>query len=500
MRKFVLISVIALFVTSEFFLSCSNGSDSSAVVTVTPTYNTVSFNSDGGTFVNAQTVENGKSLKRPNNPTKENFFFMGWYSEGVLFDFSAPITKDLTLTAKWKEEVIYYTIFYESEYGTVPNSIKIAENSVLTLESLPELLEDNKAFKGWYDGDTKINEGYVVQGDLHLLAKWAEHVTVNYVSKVGIVPNGFNANYNYVLTTEKLPSVTYGSYKFLGWFYSCDEKGNGNGLEAKAGDVLTSDKTLYAKWETATISFETKFGGAVNPIEKYVGESFEESEISNLLHTGYSFDGWFSGGVKLTKGYVVADDVTFKAKWTLLSYSITYVLSGGTNADDAVTSYTVEDNIVLPTPTILDENLVFAGWYNENTKIIGWNAGQRTGDLCLYAKWTENVIVADADTIARVIMAMTKSGTVKAYGDFSTETIKKVKEAIVELSKIRKNVFVTLDLFNVQGIICVEGFSNCINLKGVKMPPLATSIGELAFDGCTNLESVDIPSAWDYLG
>ena len=40
-------------------------------------YYTVSFDSDGGSNVNSQTVEEGKNAIKPTNPTKEGFSFEG---------------------------------------------------------------------------------------------------------------------------------------------------------------------------------------------------------------------------------------------------------------------------------------------------------------------------------------------------------------------------------------------------------------------------------------
>lgn len=66
-----------------------------------PTYYTVSFDSDGGSFVAAQTVESGKTAVEPRSPTKSGYTFDDWYKDSSVFDFSTPITSNLTLKAKW---------------------------------------------------------------------------------------------------------------------------------------------------------------------------------------------------------------------------------------------------------------------------------------------------------------------------------------------------------------------------------------------------------------
>ena len=69
----------------------------------TPTY-TVTFNSDGGSKVEAVKVKRNKTIEAPKAPTKEGYKFVSWQVAGTDFDFSYPITEDLTLTAKWEED------------------------------------------------------------------------------------------------------------------------------------------------------------------------------------------------------------------------------------------------------------------------------------------------------------------------------------------------------------------------------------------------------------
>ena len=66
----------------------------------------VRFSSDGGTRVKPIKVEGGTAVDCPENPTKENYNFLGWYLDGKKYDFSLPVTEDITLTAKWEEVVI----------------------------------------------------------------------------------------------------------------------------------------------------------------------------------------------------------------------------------------------------------------------------------------------------------------------------------------------------------------------------------------------------------
>ena len=92
--KFIKTKVLVFVFLIIPFLSCNNGT---AIK-----YYTVKFDSDGGSKVEDQTIEEGKNAIKPNNPIKTNCSFGGWYKGNDLFDFTTPITKDITLKAKWE--------------------------------------------------------------------------------------------------------------------------------------------------------------------------------------------------------------------------------------------------------------------------------------------------------------------------------------------------------------------------------------------------------------
>jgi len=74
---------------------------------------TVTFNSNGGSAVLPQTVKKGEKITKPNDPTRDEYIFIAWYSEVIppsraeliyewnfdnVFDY---IYTDITLHAKW---------------------------------------------------------------------------------------------------------------------------------------------------------------------------------------------------------------------------------------------------------------------------------------------------------------------------------------------------------------------------------------------------------------
>jgi len=67
---------------------------------------TITFDSNGGSVVDSITITNGEVATKPNDPTKENYTFVSWYSDSYLtvpFDWNKQITSDWTLYASWKE-------------------------------------------------------------------------------------------------------------------------------------------------------------------------------------------------------------------------------------------------------------------------------------------------------------------------------------------------------------------------------------------------------------
>lgn len=64
---------------------------------------TVAFMNGSTVFATAE-VENGSTVSKPQtNPVREGHTFEGWYLDGELYDFSTPVTDDLTLVAGFKK-------------------------------------------------------------------------------------------------------------------------------------------------------------------------------------------------------------------------------------------------------------------------------------------------------------------------------------------------------------------------------------------------------------
>ena len=68
------------------------------------THYSVSFISDDS-IVSTQTVAYNGTATKPDDPTKNGYKFLGWYTEeGTEYNFTESITKSITLTAKWEKD------------------------------------------------------------------------------------------------------------------------------------------------------------------------------------------------------------------------------------------------------------------------------------------------------------------------------------------------------------------------------------------------------------
>lgn len=70
----------------------------------------VEFETNGGSKINSQTVEEGSKAKKPSpDPTFDNKRFKGWYIDEKLttpYDFNKPVNSNLILYAKWESPIV----------------------------------------------------------------------------------------------------------------------------------------------------------------------------------------------------------------------------------------------------------------------------------------------------------------------------------------------------------------------------------------------------------
>lgn len=110
----------------------------------------VKFDLDGGVagegFVESVTVKYGKTVAM-STPTRENFTFEGWYDGDTLYTEETPITKDVTLRAKWTFNNTYTLTFETNGMADVPASHPVI-GELPKIPAAPQV--EGYVFAGWY--------------------------------------------------------------------------------------------------------------------------------------------------------------------------------------------------------------------------------------------------------------------------------------------------------------------------------------------------------------
>lgn len=171
-----------------------------------PTF-TVSFDSQGGTDVSSQTVEDGKKATKPVSPTKQNAVFVDWYKEAActnVWDFDKEIVKkNTTLYAKWADK--QFTVSFETNGGSPIEPQAVADGGKITRPAPPK--KDGFAFENWYKESTFVQVydfSVAVTGDMTLYAKWT---AVNRESLLVLIEESNKLNPNRY-TSESYSNMT----------------------------------------------------------------------------------------------------------------------------------------------------------------------------------------------------------------------------------------------------------------------------------------------------
>ena len=136
---------------------------------------TVTWDSNGGTPIPSQKIEIGEFVNEPNQPTKPNFAFGGWYEEGDVnqteINFPYQVTENITFTAIWLDT---YTLTFDTNGGQKIDSITYIASET------PEVVTPSRfgyEFEGWFTDDGTFQNAYdfndPINQDTTIHAKWA---------------------------------------------------------------------------------------------------------------------------------------------------------------------------------------------------------------------------------------------------------------------------------------------------------------------------------------
>ena len=157
------------------------------------TMRTVTFDANGhGTAPEAQTVEDGKTASRPSDPSANGWIIGGWYTEAACtnaFDFSTPVTADITLYAKWNKagETVYTVVagagstWTKGGTSTVTITVKRSEADDTCFSHFTGVQIDGTALAA---GDYEAKAGSTIvtlnESVLETLSAGSHTVTINF--------------------------------------------------------------------------------------------------------------------------------------------------------------------------------------------------------------------------------------------------------------------------------------------------------------------------------
>ncbi len=183
-----ILSVLMLFTAMTSLVACTdkdNSTPDKGNQSTDVTYR-IDFISNGGGAVEAIVKKAGEEITEPAVPVKSGFVFDGWYESSdngstladKPFVFAYMPAQSLTLYAKWTEQIVKYTITFETDGGTEIASIEAKAGEKIEEPTAP--VKDGYIFGGWYEssdnGATLAEKpfvfAYMPAQSLTLYAKW----------------------------------------------------------------------------------------------------------------------------------------------------------------------------------------------------------------------------------------------------------------------------------------------------------------------------------------
>jgi len=324
------------------------------------------------------------------------YTFDGWFTEKNV----GTGTKVTGVTKGTSGNITVYAQFGLEEYDITYNNVNGATNNNPTHYNATSedftiypLTKEGYTFDGWFTNEECTTPANLTitkgsNGDITLYAKWTPITyTIEYVTYGGTATGNPKT---YIITDNvTFNNATLSGYVFKGWYTAAEGGSKVTGITAgTTGNII-----LYAHWDyVSTITFESNGGSPVNSISNVEGTAISAPVAPTKEH--YTFAGWYSdAALKNAYSFTTqpAEDITLYAKWTPVVYEIEYVLNGGTNSENNVVEYTVEDKIELYAPSKV--GYTFIGWFTDaefTSSVVTELKVGTSGKITLYAHYSVN--------------------------------------------------------------------------------------------------------------
>ena len=364
---------------------------------------TVTFDNDG--TLSTSSVKEGLVVSKPEDPVKDGYKFIGWYNGNEEYDFTKPVTEDITLTAKYVSVLDIDTLLQTSvnkvnnEYYTASYADKIITYNIINNDIKSAALQNTGLIGGIRDllKADGIKELTIKSGDkTYIFDEPNENLEVGQSSAVFLTM---------IQMLEETTGMTISDITLddligaeLDVTISLED-----GYISKAGNNLEQYKALITGEKTPvyTVTFD------VDGTQTYSQVKSGKTVIEPTAPTkeGYTFDGWYTDS-ELTTKYeftnIVNSNIVLYAKFNINNYNVKFY-DGDTELTDLaqIVEYGKTINNVTPTK----EGYAFVGWYTDSTLTTEYSSSlEIKNDVVLYAKWKQ--VVANITTQAELEAAL----------------------------------------------------------------------------------------------
>jgi len=354
---------------------------------------------------------NNQAITTTAAPSRTGYTFTHWIDQsGTTVAGNAAYTVSdghYVLRAVWASVPRTLSFGLDSGSGSAPADItgKVI-GEIVTLPTTSST-KTGYTFGGWSNGGITYPAGgtfTVGDGNAAFVAVWISNS--NIITYNGNGATGGTVPANGSFTTGSISPFTVSTntgnlvkdgFTFDGWYTTPTGTGGTGYAVSPAGTFVTdSNVTLYAKWNAAsyTITYNTD-GGSTAPSQTTNAYGSTVTLPSAPTKAGSNFLGWETGtgaSVNLYApggSYVMGSSaVTFIARWSGISYAVTYALNGGAGA--APTQANVSSGGSFTTATTPTKSgFTFTGWSDgattTNASTLITNV---SGNITLTAQWT----------------------------------------------------------------------------------------------------------------
>ena len=264
---------------------------------------TVKFDANGGKKVSDVKVVDGETVQEPTT-TRDGYVFDGWYLGNTKYDFTTPVTKAITLKAKWNEAGKVTVTFAVD--GNVYKTSSVKENTKVSKPSNPT--KKGYKFVEWQLNDSAFDFNTKITEEITLTAKFEETkaYTVKFDSDGGSTVKSQEVSVGGKVTKPDDP--TKKEYVFVEWQL------NGKTYDFKK--EVVEDITLKAKWDKEKNKYTVKFIDSEKKelaSSQTVVEGEKATKPTDPTKDGYKFDSWLLDNVTFDFSTPITKDITLTA-------------------------------------------------------------------------------------------------------------------------------------------------------------------------------------------